>query len=260
MSTNDPTADLGADISRFAAASDADELGAAMLVGRALASDFDVARCQVLLDELVRGCPDEVPPWDYLAELGFSGNEGEFDAKLCSRLDWVLDHRRGIPISLAVLLIHLAKALGRPAVGINFPGHFLVRVDDQLVDPFVMAPTTEREAAAQLGRDPSDTPDLSLFAEASPTAILLRMLNNVKFQFARHGEWHRALDMLDWQLCVEPNSAQLFLERGELWGRLGVVGAARAAYARALELGGDAQLEALAQARLSGLGGSDTVH
>ena len=86
------------------------------------------------------------------------------------------------------------------------------------------------------------------------------MLNNVKYQFAGEGRWDRALDMLDWQLCVEPDNAQLYLERGELWSQIGAVSAAREAYARVAELTNDPRLRAAVQARLDRLGDDELLH
>jgi regulator of sirC expression with transglutaminase-like and TPR domain len=258
---HDP-APLGDDIAEFGLDPGADEIGAALLVGRALAQDFDAPRCRADLEALADDCPQSCDPWTYLADLGFSGSRDDHGAVNNSRLDWVLDKRQGIPISLGVLLIHIAKRTGREAVGINFPGHFLVRVGGQLVDPFSMTTTSERECLKQFApaEQASVQTPLGMFQEAAPKVILLRMLNNVKYQYASMAEWDRALDMLDWQLRIEPNSAQLYLERGELWNRLGGMTGARGAYERVLQLTDDAQLRAAAQSRLANLRADEPIH
>ena len=253
---------LGQDIAQFVADPKADALGAALLVGRALTEDFDAPGCRSHLDNLADDCPPSLDPWIYLADLGFSGSGGDFDAVNNSRLDWVLDNRQGIPISLGVLLIHVSQRSGREAVGINFPGHFLVQVGSQLVDPLTMASVSQDECLTRFGQGQQAPAGgvVALFQEAEPRTILLRMLNNVKYQFASAAEWDRALDMVDWQLCVQGDSAQLFLERGELWRRLGGTMAARAAYEQAMRVSGDSQLRAAAQSRLANLGADEVVH
>ena len=260
----EPGADLGQDIADFAADPKADALDAAMLVGRALADQFDPGRCRDELNVLADARPPAIDPWRYLAELGFAGSQEGLDAIHDSRLDHVLAHRKGIPISLGVLLMHVSRRGGQVAEGINFPGHFLVRVGQQLVDPLLMAATDEQACIDQLGQRraamASGGVDAALFPVASPQAILLRMLNNVKYQFAGEGRWDRALDMLDWQLCVEPNNAQLHLERGELWSQIGAVSAARQAYARVAALTDDPRLRAAVQARLDRLGDDEPLH
>ena len=260
----EPGADLGRDIADFAADPNAEALEAALLVGRALADQFDPGRCRDDLNALADACPAASDPWRYLAELGFAGSQDGFDAIHDSRMDHVLEHRKGIPISLGVLLVHVSRRGGQPAEGINFPGHFLVRVGQQLVDPLQMVATDEQACIDKFGQRHAAVVgggvDAALFPIASPQAILLRMLNNVKYQFAGEGRWDRALDMLDWQLCVEPDNAQLYLERGELWSQIGAVSAAREAYARVAELTNDPRLRAAVQARLDRLGDDELLH
>jgi regulator of sirC expression with transglutaminase-like and TPR domain len=259
-------AQLEAAFGAFPGDPDADELSALLLVNRLLAADLDDEAVLGALDALERDCPRHADPWRFLHERGFRGNEADYGSLDNSRLDCVLDTRRGIPISLAVVLIHLARRLGRNAHGINFPGHFLVRVDDRLVDPFRMEETTEAECLSGRG-DLAGQPREVLFAQAGPAAMLLRMLNNLKLAFFRDLSWHRALDVVDAQRALVPDEPGLYLERGDLWRRLGVISAAREGYQQALRLTeGSAdqrhgELAEAARSRLDGLGGaSDVVH
>jgi regulator of sirC expression with transglutaminase-like and TPR domain len=249
-------------VRRFSNDPEADEFSAALLVNQALDFSLDPQvlkdRVQCLVDE----CSEREQPWLYLAELGFAGG-GSYNSVDYSRLDRLLDQRRGIPISLGVLLIHVARRLGLTAVGINFPGHFLVRIGAQLVDPLRMCATSEPECLAGLGEARGQLAAADVFREATPQAVLLRMLNNLKYQFAHRGEWHRSLDMVDLQLAVDPVNAQLLVERGEMWWRLGAVGPARVALERAITLaeGRDAEVVKLARQRLAGLGADEgTLH
>src|SRR4051812_27550531 len=63
-------------------------------------------------------------------EQGFVGNRERYDDPRNSFLNEVLDRRTGIPISLAVVYLEVAHRAGLLVDGVNFPGHFLLRVRD----------------------------------------------------------------------------------------------------------------------------------
>jgi regulator of sirC expression with transglutaminase-like and TPR domain len=97
-------------------------------------------------------------------ELGFAGNNTQYDDPRNSYLNEVFDRKLGIPISLAVVQIELTRRLGLPLDGISFPGHFLVRmpVDDGILvmDPVQQGPSgqrrrTEGARLAAPGRQPA---------------------------------------------------------------------------------------------------------
>ncbi len=60
-------------------------------------------------------------------QLGLRGDREHYDDPANSYLDQVLDRRRGIPISLSVLLIEVGRRCGVPLEAVGMPGHFLVR-------------------------------------------------------------------------------------------------------------------------------------
>lgn len=243
----------------------ADEVHMATLVARLLDPHLEPQALADGLAELTRQCRDGLAPWESLAGLGFAGNVADYQSLDNSNLAQVLATRRGIPITLAVVLMHVARAGGRRAVGVNFPGHFLAEVDGVLVDPFVMEPRDRGELIERLPQQARSLTDEALFAPASPQAVGLRMLNNIKVAFAQSAAWDRTLDVVDAQLALSPRLPALHLERGELWWRLGVAAAARAAFQRALELSeaGDTDdaehTAAAARARLQAVRGADDI-
>lgn len=214
----------------------ADEVHMATLVARLLDPLVEPRALTDSLAVLTRQCAGARAPWESLAGLGFAGNVADYQSLDNSNLARVLATRRGIPITLAVVLLHVARAAGHRAVGVSFPGHFLADVDGVLVDPFVMAPRDRAEMIERLPQQARGLSDQALFAPASPLAVGLRMLNNVKLAFAHNAAWDRTLDVVDAQLALTPQASALHLERGELWWRLGVAAPARAAFERALEL------------------------
>lgn len=243
----------------------ADEVRVAALVARLLDPRVVATDIESRLNDLAGRCDARLAPWEALDDLGFAGNRDDYEALENSNLAWVLAHRRGLPITLAVVLIRLARSAGRQAVGVNFPGHFLVDVDGTLVDPFVMQAIDVEGFLERLPADSRQQPRSRLFAQASPVTVGLRMLNNVKLVYSRTALWDRSLDVVDAQLALAPEQPALHLERGELWHRLGLIAPARASYLRALELSDASPAEhgplirQSAQARLDELGGADDV-
>src|SRR5262249_7733163 len=78
-------------------------------------------------------------------ELGFTGNRDHYDDPGTNSLNEVIDRRTGIPISLAVIYLEVARRAGLRVDGVNFPGHFLLRMreampseanDVVIIDPF----------------------------------------------------------------------------------------------------------------------------
>ncbi len=64
----------------------------------------------------------------FYRELGFGPNANDYYDPENSYLNAVLQTRRGIPISLAVLLMEIGQQIGLPLKGVSFPNHFLVRM------------------------------------------------------------------------------------------------------------------------------------
>ena len=75
----------------------------------------------------------------FFRELGFASNVNDFHHPDNSYLHRVLDSRRGIPVTLAVLYVELAQHIGLRAGGVSFPGHFLVKLrmpyGEVVIDP-----------------------------------------------------------------------------------------------------------------------------
>lgn len=195
------------------------EFEAALLVATAIEPDVAASLVRAERDALLSQLDPAGTPWEALAAAGFGGDHHDYQALANSRLDLVFERRRGIPITLAVLLLEVSRHFGFAAVGINHPGHFLVQVEAQLVDPFTLQPVAEPSTASA----------------ADPLALLLRMLNNVKGFYLRAMQWDRALDLVSLQLAVAPASAELWCEKGDLWTRIGGHGGASRAYREALD-------------------------
>jgi serine protease Do len=204
---------------------DIDLFRGALLVARLDNRDLDIDAYERELDRLARDVAGRLPPEaDDAAklatldrvlfdELGFHGSRGDYHNPANSYVNEVLDDREGIPISLAVIYMELARHLGVKVEGIGFPGHFLVRHDPpagnpRWLDVFDRAKPLSREAlAARLRADAGEELDDSHLAVAAPKAILVRMLNNLLAIAGREDEPEAMLRYLDAMLVIAPDSA-----------------------------------------------------
>lgn len=179
-------------------------------------------------------------------ELGFAGNQNDYYDPRNSYLNDVLDRKLGIPISLGIVQMELARRMGVPLEGVSFPGHFLVRlpVDDGLLvlDPYhkgrsIDAHELKLRARPHLGgNDIDDQQLLQILAPASHRAILTRMLRNLKGLYVERETWDKALRCADRLVRLDPDGADELRDRGQLYARLGHGGAARSDLARYLQM------------------------
>ncbi len=157
-------------------------------------------------------------------KLGFRGNEDDYYDPRNSFLNEVIDRRVGIPISLCVIYIEVARRLDLDVVGVAFPGHFLVRHDDGkgdslIIDPFHMGLTLDTEdLQARLesasGSDIQFTPELLM--PASKKQILMRMLVNLSSIYRRDGDVHRSIHVLERLRILAPDDTKLQAELSRL--------------------------------------------
>ena len=178
-------------------------------------------------------------------ELGFAGNNTQYDDPRNSYINQVFDRRLGIPISLAVVQIELTRRLGLPLDGISFPGHFLVRlpVDDGILvmDPYnkgrpVSADELKERASPHLGgRPPDDVQLIEILAPATHRTILARMLRNLNGLYQHSGDWERVARTSDRLLKLTPDAPEALRDRGLAYRELGYTLGAREDLARYLQ-------------------------
>jgi regulator of sirC expression with transglutaminase-like and TPR domain len=159
--------------------------------------------------------------------LGFHGNTGDYYDPRNSFLCDVLDRRCGIPISLSVLYLEVSRRLGVLAQGVNFPGHFLVRVAIEdawlFIDPFsggrALAPA-DLEALLRRTTTPDAVLEPSVIAAATKRQILARMLVNLAGIYGRNGDLPRSLDVLERLAVLEPNNPRISRDLAQLRERV----------------------------------------
>lgn len=157
------------------------------------------------------------------------GNGDDYYDPQNSYLNRVLDRSKGIPLSLGVVWIEIARRLEWPVQGVSFPGHFLVRFDDLnqtiLVDPFFEGRSLDREDCQKLlDRQFDGKIKLSdeLLEPADNRAILTRMLQNLRAVYSAAADRVRLVAVLKRLLAVDPGNINLRQELADLRGKANI--------------------------------------
>jgi regulator of sirC expression with transglutaminase-like and TPR domain len=210
----------------------------------------------------------------FFHELGFGGNVNDYYDPRNSYLHAVLETRRGIPITLALLYAELASHAGLTARGINFPGHFLVKLRmpraELIVDPFSGQSLSRDELEDRLAPyrrrrglvGEFDAP-LELFLQAAqPRDVLARLLRNLKEIHRNAEQWERLLAVQERLVILLPRAWEERRDRGLALAALGADDAAADDIEAYLQHCGDAADAAALRGRLHSLRstGSPRLH
>lgn len=220
-------------------------LEAAIAIGQDEYPEMDVQAVLGDVDQLLarlrRRCADVEDPLQrlralnqfFFRDMGFGGNVNNYYDPDNSYLNVVLKTRRGIPISLGVLWLELAQGLGLRARGVNFPGHFMVKVNlpngQVVIDPFTGHSLSREDLSERLEPykrrnglvDDFDVP-AGLYLQASPSRdILARMLRNLKEIHRTQEDWLRLIAVQDRLLVLMPDAWVEYRDRGLAWAEMG---------------------------------------
>jgi len=172
---------------------------------------------------------------------GYRGDSETYDDLQNADVARVLDRRKGLPVALAILYLHVARGQGWDAEGLAFPGHFLIRVAidgaRHVLDPFndgqvVEAPELRGLLQRMLGPEGELAPEH--FDPVPDRDVLLRLENNVRLRLAKREDWAGAARSLDRMLAIAPDRPELLFESGEINARLDKRRAAITAFERFL--------------------------
>jgi regulator of sirC expression with transglutaminase-like and TPR domain len=151
-------------------------------------------------------------------ELGFRANEDDFFDPLNSCLNSVLERRIGIPITLSLVYMEVARRLSMPVYGISLPNRFVVQFDDgryaTYIDPFGGGRAVSVKECFLLAGE--KVPNLMHLARASKKQILMRMLQNLHRAYLQAHDHERAVRTLDFLLDGDPTAAIWHKLRGVL--------------------------------------------
>jgi len=145
-------------------------------------------------------------------EAGLRGNQSDYYDPRNSWLCDVLDRGLGIPITLAIVFVDVARRIGLRAAGVGFPGHFLASValedgsqvmvdaySGETLDLFACQALLEHTAGEDAQLDPA------MLAPTSAREILARVLRNLKQIHTERRELEAALACSERILLLFPS-------------------------------------------------------
>jgi regulator of sirC expression with transglutaminase-like and TPR domain len=203
-----------------------------------------LAEMDLLADRLKRRIPADASPVQrlrllghyFFSELGFAGNVNDYYDPQNSYLHNVLKTRRGIPITLSLIYIELAKHIGLEARGVAFPGHFLVklkmpagdRYGEVVINPFTGQSLGREDLEDMLQpfrRRPGAHPDfeapLGLYLQTAPARdVLARLLRNLKEIYRSAQDWPRLLAVQQRLVTLLPSTWEERRDRGLAYAEL----------------------------------------
>jgi regulator of sirC expression with transglutaminase-like and TPR domain len=164
----------------------------------------------------------------FFEELNFQGNTNDYYDPCNSFLNDVIDRKTGIPITLSIVYLEIAKRINFPMVGIGMPGHFLIRPDFEgsgiFVDVFnrgeILFEQDCEERLKQIYQQPVKL-EAHFLAPASKRQILVRMLTNLKFIYLERQELLKALAVVERILLLVPDNPREWRDEGLLYYQLG---------------------------------------
>jgi len=166
-------------------------------------------------------------------ELGFRGSADSYDDPRNSFLNEVLDRRIGLPITLSILHVEVARRAGVRAAGVALPGHFVVRAEDGtrtvFVDPFHGGAVITEDDCRELTSRATGRASLfrrEMLEGATPAATLQRLLHNLKRVYLAREDYARAHAAVERLLIVAPEEHRELRDRGFLHAHLGKTDAA----------------------------------
>lgn len=153
-------------------------------------------------------------------DAGFQPNELDYYNPGNSCLNVVLDSRKGIPITLSIIYIEVARRLGRTVVGVGLPGHFVVQYRDGsdaiFLDPFHRGRFLSEADCNELALDHAQVEilrDPTALRPVGKPYILTRMLNNLRGAYFRVADFRKGAQVLDLLIETYPQNAEYYKAR-----------------------------------------------
>ena len=167
------------------------------------------------------------------SEFGYQGDVDTYDDMQNANLIRVIERKKGLPVALGVLCLHIGRAQGWSISGTHFPSHFLLRYhegrDPIMIDPFHECRILEDDDLHTLIKrmlGPETPFDPRYCNRADNRDVLVRLQNNIKIRAVETGDLDRALDILSRMTLFSPEHPGLWFECTVLLSRQGQVKAA----------------------------------
>ena len=150
---------------------------------------------------------------------GYRGDIDSYDDPQNANLMRVIDRRKGLPVALGILVIHAGRSRGWDISGLNFPGHFLLRLttrgEHALIDPFDNARLLIDDDLRRLltrVHGPQTRLQADFIRTVSDQDILFRLQNNIKTRALVEGDRERAIKILETMTLIGPARVDILAE------------------------------------------------
>jgi regulator of sirC expression with transglutaminase-like and TPR domain len=162
----------------------------------------------------------------FYKELGFGPNRNDYYDPNNSYIHTVLETRRGIPISLALIFMEMGQQIGLNIKGVSFPNHFMVRLSlpqgEVILDPLTGTSLSKQELQEMLDpyldaqgyRGEYQLPLSAFLRSSSPREILSRFLRNLKAIYTQQERWERLLGVQQRLVILLPDAIEEIRDRG----------------------------------------------
>jgi regulator of sirC expression with transglutaminase-like and TPR domain len=226
------------------------------------ARDSQPARdlCRVGVERLTRRLQRETPE-EALAEamagdLSLAGDLFTYEDPDNADILAVTERRKGLPVALGIFYLHCGRKCGLNVQGVDFPGHFLLRIETEegplALDPFsegrVVLPSELTRRALHAGLTPNVADRLDrLMAPVSDRAVLIRLQNTIFARASAVRDYPRAERAALRRALLDPGDHRPWLDVAAAREGQGALAGALEALARATALDGGAALTARAQ-------------
>ena len=208
-----------------------------------------------LTQRLKRESPEEALAETMAGDLRLNGDVLTFDDPANADMISVFERRRGLPVALSVIYLDASRRTGMQVQGVDFPGHFLLRIETEegplAMDPFsegrVVLPSELIRRALRTGLTPdvADRLDI-LMAPVKDRAVVQRLENNVYARASRAGHHARAERSAIRRALLDPNDHRPWIDVAAAREGQGALVGAQEALARAQMLDGGAAIAARA--------------
>ncbi|MDO9336594.1 MAG: tetratricopeptide repeat protein [Caulobacteraceae bacterium] len=208
-----------------------------------------------LAARLDKESPEEAIAEAMAGDLRLEGDVITYDSPANADLIHMTHRRKGLPVMLGVVYIHAARGCKLPVHGVDFPGHFLLRIETRegpmALDPFsegrIVLPSELSRRALRAGLTPDVASRLeALMAPVSDRAVLIRLQNNIFARAQQRADWPAAERSALRRALLNPADHRPWLDVARAREGQGALVGAQEALGRATILDGGAAVSARA--------------
>lgn len=158
----------------------------------------------------------------------YRGDDKDYDDLQNANLIRVIERRKGLPIALSILYVHVGQQAGFDVTALSFPAHVICRLEKNgerlLFDPFssckvMQAPDLRQLLKSLMGEHAELSTEF--YETSSKREMLVRLQNNIKLRQVEGEDYEGALNTVETLQLIDPSEYRLSLDAGVLNARIG---------------------------------------